>query len=86
MAEPIDVSGVIATVIADLRASGNTGMVENLLDADAAIKELIEKASDASSLMRSLIDALGDTEFVDGDSQVVDELDTAIARVSGGAK
>ena len=42
MSKPIDVRGVIATVIADLRASGDTGMVENLLDADVAIAAIFE--------------------------------------------
>lgn len=37
----VDVRRVIATVIADLRASGDTGMVENLLEADVAIVDLI---------------------------------------------
>lgn len=46
MAEPVYVRGVIATVVADLRASGDTGMVENLLEANRAFDELIEALVD----------------------------------------
>jgi hypothetical protein len=46
MAERIDVRGVIATVIADHRASGDTGMVENLLEADARLAELFAAAKE----------------------------------------
>lgn len=39
---PVDVRAVIAAVIAELRADGNTGHVQNLLDADAAMARLID--------------------------------------------
>lgn len=40
----IDVRGVIRATIEELRASDNTGMVENLLTADAAVGDLIHLA------------------------------------------
>ena len=49
MSAPVDVRCVIATTIADLRASGDTGMVEHLLDADAALAKLFEVARTLSA-------------------------------------
>ena len=62
MNAPADVRGVIRAVIAELRADGNTGHVQNLLDADAAVANLLrslDKYLDKSTLESrlDLIDA-----------------------------
>ena len=80
MAKPIDVRKTIATMIADLRTSGDTGMVENLLDADAAIAELIDVAREYREGTRCHVEKC---TFCQGR---ITRLDVAIARVSGGAK
>lgn len=56
---PVDVRAVIRAVIEELRADGNTGHVQSLLDADAAVAALIEadKEYDAA---RALVDSLRD--------------------------
>ena len=83
MAKPIDVRKTIATVIADMRASGDTGMVENLLEADAAIGELIEMMGEVLQLW--------DTERMSIDAKAAALQDrpekwrAAPARGSGGA-
>jgi hypothetical protein len=46
MSAPVDVRAVIRAVIEELRATGNTGHVQNLLDADVAVVELIEADRD----------------------------------------
>jgi hypothetical protein len=43
----VDVRGVIRATIEQLRSSGDTGMVENLFAADAAMEGLIEAACGA---------------------------------------
>lgn len=45
-----DVRGVIRSVVAELRADGNTGLVENLMVADAAVAELIDAARELANL------------------------------------
>jgi len=73
-ATKVDVRRTLAVVIADLRASGDTGMVENLLDADAAIAELI-------SASKFLLPRIRETNG----AACVDRMEAALARV-GGAK
>jgi hypothetical protein len=51
MSAPVDVRAVIRAVIEELRATGNTGHVQNLLDADVAVVELIEAANRARSIL-----------------------------------
>lgn len=75
MAKPIDVRKTIATVIADMRASGDTGMVENLLEADAAIANLIRQSNLALAL-------ISPSDY----PATFARLREALARVSGGAK
>ena len=79
-AQRVDVRKTIATVIADMRASGNTGMVENLLEADAAIGELIDVAREYREGTRCHVEKC---VYCHGRSA---RFDVALARVSGGAK
>ncbi|MCD0280502.1 hypothetical protein JWH04_16450 [Xanthomonas melonis] len=79
MSAPVDFRGVIAATIADLRDSGHTGMVENLLEVDAAMAELIEAASGIEGLARLAAAPLRDYRAA------VDRLTAALARVGGAA-
>jgi len=51
MSGPVDVRGVIAAAIAELRVDGNTGHVQSLLDADAAVAASLD---DIAGLERHL--------------------------------
>ena len=59
-AQRVDVRKTIATVIADMRASGDTGMVENLLEADAAIGEMIERDRIAQEVFTCILRGVND--------------------------
>lgn len=89
MSAQVDVRGVIRATVEQLRATGDTGMVENLLGADAAVAELI----DASLRTIKAFEDLGKARGVAANhfarrkceaAMVAQE--TTLARVGGGAK
>lgn len=52
-----------------------------LRKAREAVAELIEASRMSAALMHAMIDALDDDEFAEGDFQVLDRLNSALARV-----
>lgn len=55
----VDVRDVIRAVIDELRASGNTGHVDSLIAADAAVAELIEADREYDAARVVMWDACG---------------------------
>ena len=72
MSAPVDVLAVLDSHIAELRANGDTGNVENLLEASVAVAELIRE----SGKIESDVHTLGMT---------CPDFSAALARVRGAA-
>ena len=88
MAESINARGVIATVVADLRASGDTGMVENLLEAEAAIADLEKKVAaliQAGKAFRNTVISTRGVSGMDNHDAALRDAEASLIRISGGA-
>ncbi|USJ00895.1 hypothetical protein MUG10_01105 [Xanthomonas prunicola] len=89
MSVAIDVRRVITTTVAELRASGDTGMVENLLDADGAVGELIAALRSSREVLATALKASApdwfETEADIASHTQIKKIDAALKRAVGAA-